>query len=116
MYDKGFGFDSADVVATGPGRLDIQPGRGQPVDRTAIWQDKLNVQNEVDTDGKIKQKIILLTGNRPVFMDNSRGSSIDSAKSIRVWLLPKPVLASKDARTPEDAPGTGGFKYRRRWL
>jgi hypothetical protein len=119
-YDKGFGFDSADVVATGPGRLDIQPGRGQPIGRTAIWQDKLTVQNEVDTDGKIKQKIILLTGNRPVFMDNSRGSSIDSARSIRVWLLPKPVLASKDARTPENAPasedasiGGGGFDIKR---
>ena len=102
MYDKGFGFDSADIVATGPGRLDTQPDRGQPVDRTAIWQDKLEVQNEVDADGKIKQKIILLTGKRPVFMDNSRGSSIDSAKSIRVWLVPKTVLASKDAATVTD--------------
>ncbi len=118
--DKGFGFDSADVVATGPGRLDIQPGRGQPIGRSAIWQDKLTVQNEVDTDGKIKQKIILLTGNRPVFMDNSRGSSIDSAKSIKVWLLPKSVLASKDAQTTENAPasedssiGGGGFDIRR---
>jgi hypothetical protein len=118
--DKGFGFDSADVVATGPGRLDIQPGRGQPIGRSAIWQDKLTVQNEVDTDGKIKQKIILLTGDRPVFMDNSRGSSIDSAKSIRVWLLPKSVQASKDAGIPEDAPapedssiGGGGFDIKR---
>ena len=26
MYDKGNGFDSADIVANGPGRLDTQPG------------------------------------------------------------------------------------------
>jgi hypothetical protein len=119
-YDKGFGFDSADVVATGPGRLDIQPGRGQPVDRTAIWQDKLEVQNDVDPDGKIKQKIILLTGNRPVFMEKSRGSSIDSARSIRVWLIPKTVLASNDIRTAKDGQppersslGSGGFDIKR---
>ena len=91
-----------------------------PVDRTAIWQDKLKVQNEVDPDGKIKQKIILLTGNRPVFMDNLRGSSIDSAQSIKVWLLPKAELASKDAGTAKDnqspggsSLGGGGFDIRR---
>ena len=47
MYDKnGHGFDSADIVANGPGRLETQPDRGQPVQRIAIWQDKLQVQNE----------------------------------------------------------------------
>ncbi len=118
--DKGFGFDSADIVANGPGRLDTQPGRGQPIDRTAIWQDKLEVQNEVDANGKIKQKIILLTGNRPVFMDKMRGSSIDSAQSIKVWLLPKTELASDDAGTAKDdqssegsSLGGGGFDIRR---
>ena len=73
MYDKGYGFDSADVVANGPGRLETQPDRGQPVDRTAIWQDKLEVQNELAPDGKIKQKIIMLTGKRPCFDDSARG-------------------------------------------
>ena len=95
--DKGFGFDSADVVANGPGRLDIQPGRGQPIDRTAIWQEKLTVQNDVAPDGTIKQKVILLTGNRPVFMSNSQGaSSIDSAQSIKVWLLPNDSSSGGD--------------------
>ncbi len=101
--DKGFGFDSADIVANGPGRLDTQPGRGQPIDRTAIWQDKFTVQNEVAPDGTIKQKIILLTGNRPVFMSNSQGaSSIDSAQSIKVWLLPN-----------DSTSGGGGFDIKR---
>jgi hypothetical protein len=102
MYGKGFGFDLADIDANDPGRLDTQPDRGQPVERTAIWQDKLKVQNDVDSVGKIEQKIILLTGNRPIFIDNSRGSSIDSAQSIKVWLLPKSVLASKNTPAPED--------------
>ena len=72
MYDKGGGFDSADIVANGPGRLDTQPDRGQPVMRTAIWQDKFQLENELGPDGKIKQKIILLTGKRPCFDDKSR--------------------------------------------
>ena len=120
MYDKGFGFDSADIDATGPGRLDTQPDRGQPVERTAIWQDKLKVQNDVDSRGTIKQKIILLTGNRPVFIDKLRGSSIDSAQSIKVLLLPKTDTAPKgsptttEGQSPEGSfAGGSGFDIKR---
>jgi hypothetical protein len=108
MYDKGFGFDSADIDANGPGRLDTQPDRGQPIERTAIWQDKLKIRNDVDSEGKIKQKIILLTGNRPVFIDGLRGSRIDSAESIKVLLLPKEILASKDSPAPKKAQTPDG--------
>ena len=82
MFDKGNGFDSADIIASGPGRLDIQPDRGQPIARTAIWQDKIEIKNDVGPDGKIRQKTILLTGKRPCLIDNTRGS-IDSAESVQ---------------------------------
>ena len=80
-----------------------------PSERIAIWQDKLKVQNDVAPDGKIKQKIILLTGKRPCFIDNSRGSSIDSAQSIKVLLVPQVLQTQADAQklanaeTPADA-------------
>ena len=76
MYDKGNGFDSADVVANGPGRLETRPDRGQAAERIAIWQDKLELQNELAPDGKIKQKIIVLTGKRPC-IDDQCSFSVD---------------------------------------
>ncbi len=106
MYDKGGGFDSADIDASGPGRLDTQPDRGQPVFRTAIWQDKFKLINDVGADGKIKQKIILLTGKRPCFDD--KGRKLDAGKSIKVWLVPDKSQAVADASDTE-----GGFDIRR---
>jgi hypothetical protein len=108
MYDKGNGFDSADVVANGPGRLETRPDRGQATERIAIWQDKLELQNELAPDGKIKQKIIVLTGKRPCIDDRARSASIDSAKSIKVLLVPKIVQATQD-----DSVGGGGFDIKR---
>ena len=106
MYDKGGGFDSADIDASGPGRMDTQPDRGQPVVRTAIWQDKFKLINDVGDDGKIKQKIILLTGKRPCFDD--KGRKLDSGKSIKVWLVPEKPQAVADATESE-----GGFAIKR---
>ena len=113
MYDKGFGFDSADIVANGPGRLETQPDRDQPIERIAIWQDKLEVQNDVDSDGKIKQKIVLLTGKRPCFIDNARGSSIDSADSIKVLLAPKVSQPAPEVLASRDADSGGGLEMKR---
>ncbi len=114
LYDKGYGFDSADIVANGPGRLETRPDRGQPIERIAIWQDKLEVQNDVASDGKIKQKIILLTGKRPCFIDNSRGSSIDSAELIKVLLIPKATQTPQDLLTAKETnSGDGGFDIKR---
>ena len=52
MFDNGNGLDTANVVANGPGRLEIRPDRDQPVERIAIWQDKLYVRNELGPDGR----------------------------------------------------------------
>ena len=108
MYDKGNGFDSADVVANGPGRLETQPDRGQPVERIAIWQDKLELQNELAADGKIKQKIIMLTGNRPCFDDRVRGAKLDSGQSIEIVLVPETAQ-----QQPDTSIGSGGFDIKR---
>jgi hypothetical protein len=91
LFDSGAGMDAADVVAHGPGRLETRPDRDQPVERIAIWQDKLIVVNKLGPDNQILHKIIDLIGNRPCFIDNLQKTSIDSASWIQVWLKPKPA-------------------------
>ena len=95
-------------LPSGPGRLETRPDRGQAAERIAIWQDKLELQNELAPDGKIKQKIIVLTGKRPCIDDRARSASIDSAKSIKVLLVPKTAQAAQDASV-----GGGGFDIKR---
>ena len=111
MYDKGNGFDSADIVANGPGRLETQPDRDQPVERIAIWQDKLRVQNEVGADGQVVRKMILLTGKRPCFLDQVQKSSLDSGQWIKVFLEPKapppPTSGELSSPTLVSAPAGG---------
>ncbi len=93
LLDRGYGLDTADVVASGPGRLETQPDRDHPVERIAIWQDKLFVQNEVGPDGQLLRKIVHLTGSRPCFIDALRKTSLDSAYLITVWLKPDKTSA-----------------------
>ena len=98
LFDSGIGMDAADVYAHGPGRLETRPDRDQPVERIAIWQDKLIVKNKLGPKNEVLHKIIDLTGNRPCFIDNLQKTSVDSASWIQVWLKPKPALAA-DWRT-----------------
>ena len=112
MFDRGDGngLDAANVIARGPGRLETRPDRDQPVERIAIWQDLLHLENQLGPDGKIKRKIVVLSGNRPCFIDAQKKTSLDSASTIWVWLKPKPA-AARDAGSPAAAPagfvGTG---------
>ena len=112
MYDKGNGLDSADIIANGPGKLETQPDRGQPIERIAIWQDKLRVQNEVGADGKVTKKVILLTGKRPCFIDQVQHASVDSGQWIKVFLEPKTPVAPKDGESSSAslAGPSGGSK------
>jgi hypothetical protein len=89
LFDGGNGVDASDVVAHGPGRLETRPDRDQPVERIAIWQDTLTVQNEVGPDHRVQRKIIDLTGNRPCFIDKLQETSLDSSFWLRVWLKPR---------------------------
>ena len=97
MFDNGNGLDTANVAAHGPGRLETRPDRDQPVERIAIWQDKMYLRNELGPDGQIVHKIVDLTGNRPTFIDKVQETQLDSAHWIRVWLKPKPKPASSPA-------------------
>jgi len=110
MNDKGTGLDTANVIARGPGIMETRPDRNQPVERIAIWQDVLHVENKLGPDGQVKQKIIVLSGSRPCFIDAPKKTSLDSASTIWVWLKPKPA-AARDAGSPAAAPagfvGTG---------
>jgi hypothetical protein len=90
LFDGGFGMDATNVVAHGPGRLETRADRGKPVERIAIWQDKLIVQNRLGPDNEIVHKIIDLVGNRPCFIDNLQKFSLDSGSWIQVWFKPKP--------------------------
>ncbi len=92
LFDSGIGMDAADVYAHGPGRLETRPDRDQPVERIAIWQDKLIVKNKLGPKNEVLHKVIDLTGDRPCFIDNLQKTSIDSASWIQVWLKPKQAL------------------------
>ena len=72
-----------------PGAWTPSPTVASPSNEPPSGKISSKFENDVDSRRKIKQKIILLTGNRPVFIDKLRGSSIDSAQSIKVLLLPK---------------------------
>ena len=65
----------------------------KPVERIAIWQDKLIVMNKLGPKNEVLHKMIDLTGNRPCFIDNLQKTSLDSASWIQVWLKPKPAAA-----------------------
>ncbi len=103
LFDDGAGLDAADVVAHGPGRLETRPDRDKPVERIAVWQDKLVLLNESGPDGAITQKIIDLTGDRPCFIDKLQESTLDSGRLIKVWMKPTPPDLAKapDGRTSD---------------
>jgi hypothetical protein len=107
MLDSGAGngLDTANVIAHGPGRLETRPDRDQPVERIAVWQDQLDVQNVLEPDGHVKQKIIVLSGSRPCFIDALQKTSLDSASTIWVWLKPKPASAQETGKPPTSRVG-----------
>jgi hypothetical protein len=89
LFDRGNGLELVDVRAFGPGRLESRPDIGQPVERIAVWQDELTIVNLVGPDGKLQQKRVTLTGNRPFFVDLPKKTSLDSGQEIRVFLKPR---------------------------
>jgi hypothetical protein len=107
IFDSGVGLDAADVDARGPGWLETRPDQNGPVERVAIWQDKLTIRNKLGPDQQVQQKVIDLTGNRPCFIDKLQDTSLDSAFWLRVWLKPKPVQQvatnTASASTPKAA-------------
>jgi hypothetical protein len=98
LYDMGGGgMDLSDIVARGPGKLEARPDLKEPVERIAVWQDELTIQNILGPDSQLLRKKITLTGTRPYFVDTLKKASIDSAELIHVWLKPKSAAKAKTA-------------------
>ena len=102
LFDDGSGIETGNVLARGPGRLETRPDRDQPVEHIAIWQKELIIRNRVGPDGKVKQKIVDLVGNRPCFIDKVKEASLDSAQIVRVWLKPRPDPDGKRPTAKDD--------------
>jgi hypothetical protein len=99
LYDMGGGgLDLSDIVARGPGKLEARPDLQEPVERIAVWQDELTIQNILGPESQLVQKKITLTGTRPYFVDTVKKASIDASETIIVWLKPK-------SPTKENEPG-----------
>ncbi len=102
LFDDGRGLDTGNVLARGPGWLETRPDRDQPIEHKAIWQKDLIIRNRVGRDGKVEEKIVNLTGNRPCFIDKVKEASLDSAQIIRVYLKPKPAPEKEPAPVQDD--------------
>ena len=106
LYDMGGGgLDLSDIVARGPGKLEARPDLKEPVERIAVWQDELTIQNILGPDSQLAEKKIVLTGTRPYFVDTVKKASIDSGESIHVWLKPKPTTNAKGTGPANAATG-----------
>ena len=113
LYDMGGGLDLSDIVARGPGKLESRPDIKEPVERIAVWQDILTIQNVLGPESQLVQKRVTLTGTRPYFVDVVKKASIDAGEQIIVWLKPKPqpkdkatglAAADASAATPASDP------------
>lgn len=122
IFDDGRGNDNATIVARGPGEMETRPGRNKPVERTAFWLDKLQIQSDARPAPKAAsaaavavragapaaaapsaRKKITLTG-RPRFHDVPAKTTLSAREKTIIWLTPKPAAA----KTAEGA-GSGSF-------
>ena len=76
LFDSGAGMDAANVVAHGPGRLETRPDRDQPVERIAIWQDRLIVKNKLGPNNEVLHKVIDLIG-KPTLLHRQSSKDVD---------------------------------------
>ncbi len=111
MFDSGTGLDTANVVARGPGGWKPGPTAISRSSASPSGKTASKSQNQLGPDGQVKQKIIVLSGSRPCFIDALKKTSLDSASTIWVWLKPKPASgqepAARPPRHPAALPGTG---------
>lgn len=110
IFDDGKSGGASTIIAEGAGELQMQPALDQPADRTATWQDKLQVETLESPvkDDRVHKKISLF--GQPELIDHHRGARLDSRKEIIVWLQSKPQPKDTDkgkAAAPERAAGTG---------
>lgn len=116
IFDDGKGTEYALVVTRGPGILETRPGRDQPVERRATWNDSLVMETN-EGPRNLPQRVITLKG-RPKLFDLKQETTLDARGTIVAFLKPKEVKAdpakpaSTKAATGAEAPaaGPGGFQ------
>ena len=117
IFDDGRTEGPGTIVSRGPGLLETRPARDKPVERTAYWEDQIEMRDEVGPD-KNAQKRITLTGN-PKFVDTTEQATLEGRRTssrIVVTLRPKPKpetatqLAS--AATPKAARAVPSLRRR----
>lgn len=114
IYQDGSG--GSRIIARGPGWLESRPGRNQPVEREATWQDELVMETKPqDVDD---HRIVTLTG-MPTLKSPTQGS-LSAVDKIILCLVPdaKPSADPEKAEAlavagAKDQPG-GGFRIQ--WL
>lgn len=104
LMDEG-DMDRATLVANGPGLLESRDGeappRESPPDRVVSWQDQFWLQNELDADGTLTGKVLVLKGS-PRIQDKTRAASLDAKDSIVVWLNPSETAPAVATKTADD--------------
>lgn len=93
IFDDGKSGGASTVLAEGAGTLEMHPALDKPAERTAIWQDKLQIETLESPvkDNRVHKKITLL--GRPQLVDHTR-ATLDAREVIVVWLQSKQQTAA----------------------
>jgi lipopolysaccharide export system protein LptA len=107
--------EQATLIARGPGRMQTSPGKGLPAERTATWNDRLEVRTVETKVGPRRQ--IELTGS-PRLHSPTQGR-IDAEQSIVAYLIeqPKAEAGTEAATATASAPlGDARGAFRIDWM
>jgi hypothetical protein len=88
--------DPPTVIARGPGTLETRADRGKPVDRSAKWNDRLEMQT-VGQGAQARKKITLI--GKPE-VDSPTQGNMTARDVIIAFLKPSPPKPAADASAP----------------
>lgn len=91
----GTAIEVATVVARGAGQVEVRDGRDQPVSRFVKWSEQAVLVT--DGEGPTARKVITLAGNSKVW--DSKSGTLDSGKSLVLWLAPRGTTTANVNRT-----------------
>lgn len=85
IFDDGKSGGASTIVARGPGILEMHPALDKPAERTATWENELDIQTLKGPAGdkRVHKKITLI--GRPKLVDPAQ-ASLDARKEIAIWL------------------------------
>lgn len=100
IFEDGPAGGRSTVIARGPGRMESRPARDQPVERSASWQDQLQMRSY--GLGEQARRLVTLTGSPRV--DDPNQFILDARDSIVLALKPKPKPKPPTAGPSATAP------------